>query len=135
MSENLDLVRSINADWERGDFSAVEWADPEIEFSIVGGPSPTSGAGLTEGAKAMSGFLDPWKEFRSEAEEIRELDCNRVLMLSHPVAGRGRTSGLELEQMMPRGGATLFEIRDGKVTRLISYWDRDDALADLGLAE
>jgi hypothetical protein len=76
-------------------------------------------------------FLSAWKEFRTEVDEYRELDDARVLVLVS-YRGRGKTSGLELEQMRQKG-AGLFHVRRGKVTRLGLYWVRENALADLGL--
>jgi ketosteroid isomerase-like protein len=130
--ENVELVRSIYADWERGDFSSAEWAHPEIEFVIAEGPTARSWTGLAGMAEGYRDFLSAWEEWRVEAEEICEIDGERVLVLSH-FGGRGKTSGLELGTRMK--GAELFHVREGKVTRLILYGVREHVLADLGLSE
>jgi ketosteroid isomerase-like protein len=131
-SANVDLVRSIYAAWERGDFSSTEWAHPEIEYVIADGPEPGSWTGLAGMAEAMRSILSAWEEFRGEAEEYRELDDERVLVLTRR-SGRGKTSGLELGKMRAKG-AQLFHVRGGKVTRFVTYWEGEGALADLGLA-
>ena len=43
--ENVEVVRSICAAWDRGDYSSVAWADPDIEFVTADGPSPGSWRG------------------------------------------------------------------------------------------
>jgi ketosteroid isomerase-like protein len=129
---NLDLVHSILAAWERGDFSSAEWAHPEIEFVIADGPAPGSWTGRPGLAEGWRSFLSAWEDWRGEAEEYRELDGERVLVLLN-ASGRGKTSGLDLGQMRAKG-ANLFHFRGGKVTRLVVYLDTECALADLGLA-
>jgi hypothetical protein len=66
-------VRSIYAAWERGDFSSVEWVHPEIEFVRLDGPHPDRSKGPTGMAKSWRGFLSAWEEFRTEADEYREI--------------------------------------------------------------
>jgi ketosteroid isomerase-like protein len=131
-SANLDLVRSIYADWERGDFSSAEWADPEIEYVMADGPSPGRWKGLGGMAQGFRDIMDVWAEVRIDVDEYHELDGERVLVLLDR-SGRGRASGLEIGQMRTKG-AHLFHVRGGKVTRFVFYWDRERALADLGLA-
>ena len=131
MSENLDLVRSIYADWERGDFSSAEWADPETEYVFTDGPGPGSWTGLAQMAEAPCDCVSAWKDWYAGAEEYRELDDERVLVLCDP-RGRGKTSGVELQTARAKA-ATLLRIRSGKVVALTWYFDRDRALADLGV--
>jgi ketosteroid isomerase-like protein len=128
--ENVELVRSIYAAWERGDYSSTDWAHPEIESVSADGPAPGSWKGLAGMAKATRDFLSSWEGYRPEVDEYREFDDGRVLVLSRFHA-RGKKSGLELQTK----GASLFHIQDGKVTRVVRYWDRERALADLGLKE
>src|SRR5262245_51159998 len=78
--ENVDLLRSIYAVWERGDYSSDEWADPEIETVIADGPTPGRWTGVAGAAACWSDFLNAWEEYRSEVEEYREIDDERVLV-------------------------------------------------------
>jgi hypothetical protein len=55
MSENLDLVRAIFADWERGDFSRTEWAHSQIEYVIADGLQP----GVWMGVASM---VERWRD-------------------------------------------------------------------------
>jgi ketosteroid isomerase-like protein len=128
--ENLELVRSIYADWERGDFRSSEWAHPEIEFAFADGPEPGCWTGVDAMSRRYREWLSGFKDFRAAPERYVPVDDQRILVLVHNVA-RGRTSGIALDQ---RSVANFFEIRDGRVTRLVLYWDRARALADLGLA-
>jgi ketosteroid isomerase-like protein len=133
VSENLDLVRSIYADWERGDFHRTDWADSEIEFAFVGGPNPGGWTGLAGLAEGVRQWMNAWEDVRVEMEGYRELDDGRVLVLTG-ARGRGKRSGLDLGEVGTHH-ANLWHIREAKVTRLGVYWDIDRALADLGLGE
>jgi ketosteroid isomerase-like protein len=130
MSANLDLVRSIYADWERGDFSRVDWAHPEIEFMFADGPEPGRWVGLAGMSKAFGEWLSPWEDFRVEVAECRAVGDERVLAMIRR-GGRGKTSQLDVEG----AGALVFHLRESEVTRLVLYNDRERALADLGLEE
>jgi ketosteroid isomerase-like protein len=103
---NLDLVRSIYAAWERGDFSSAEWAHREIEYVVADGPSPGSWLGLAGMANATREFLSAWDENRVEAvDEYRELDGKRVLVLFH-AGGRGKRSRVDMGQISKGGRAS-----------------------------
>jgi ketosteroid isomerase-like protein len=129
---NVELVRSICAAWEHGDFRPTDWAHPDIEFVIADGPSPGSWTGLEGLADSWRDFLSAWSGVRQNTEEYRELDDERVLVLTR-LNARGKTSGVEVGLMTTKQ-AGLFHVRDGKVTRLIYYLDRERAFAELGVA-
>jgi hypothetical protein len=130
VSEKLNLVRSIYANWERGDWSVSTWADPDIEFVIADGPDPASCNGLLAMAAAWREFLAAWSGYSIAADEYRELDDERVFVLLH-AGGEGKASGLVIPGEV--AGANLFHVRGGLVKRLVVYFDHRHALGDLGI--
>jgi hypothetical protein len=97
----------------------------------MGGPDPGSGTGIAGMAVGWGDFLSAWEDVQVEAENYRELDSARILVLVR-FRGRGTTSGLEIGRTGAKG-AHLFEVSGGRVIGFTAHFDRERALADLGL--
>jgi ketosteroid isomerase-like protein len=100
---------------------------------IADGPTPATFTGLPALADGMRDLLSVWQDARVTVAEYRELDHERVLVLLR-YSGRGKTSGIELDTLSTLG-ADLVQVQDGKVVRIVKYYDLDRAFADLGLEE
>ena len=132
--ENVELSGRVTDAFNRHDPEAMvalcdpkcEWL-PAIEAEVEGEPVVYLGHdGLRQYFKDVA---ESFEEYRFDVSECRDLGT-RVLLLGR-LSARGRGSGVELASDL----AALFHVRDGKVTRFVAYWDRDRALADLGLSE
>jgi ketosteroid isomerase-like protein len=125
-AENVEVVRKVLDEWNRGDVQALlgrtsedlEW-HPALVESVEGG--------VFRGHDGFREFLrdwtSTWESWELEAEEIRELG-EQVLVLTR-VHAKGRGSGVVLDQSF----AHLFEFREGLICRAQTFFDRDEALA------
>lgn len=126
-SPNLELVRSIYSQWERGEYRSNDWADPQIEFVFADGPMPGTWTGLDGMATAWRAWLSSWEDFRQAAIDFRELDDERVVV-RFQASGRGRISGVELERLSG-AGAGVFHVRGGRVVKFVVHLDGTKAPA------
>lgn len=127
--ENVELVRSIVADWARGDYSSVGWADLEIEFTMPGSFVVTRG--IEAMGRRWGEFLSAWEHLATVPEDFIDAGGDRVLVLVR-FEGRGRTSGIPVETFL---GGQLFTVKKGKIVRLATYSYRQDAFEAAGLPD
>ena len=134
MSEkNVEIVRRLYASWERGDLQTADFFDVEVEHSRIGSELPGINGdwrGIEAFGVALADYIDALADLHIEAERVIDLGGERVLVLSRQTA-RGKTSGLRFD----REFGDLFTLRDGKVLRYVSYWDRAEALEAAGLSK
>jgi ketosteroid isomerase-like protein len=126
------LRRAISAFNEHGFASeeALSFFDEAVVFEEPPEqPAPRVARGLGEAARVFGGFDEAWETHTSEPEEFRVVDDERVLVLSlEHFKGR---DGIELTQ--PCGN--LFTLRNEKIVRLQSFWERETALRAAGLKQ
>jgi ketosteroid isomerase-like protein len=128
--ENLEIVQRYLDHWnETGDFP---WAEihPDAVFVIDPG-SFVAGAyrrhdGLRDLLRLTAEVFD---EFRYEVDDM--VDAGDSVVVLGRICGRGVQSGATGTQH----GALVFRIRGGLVVAYRSYFDRSEALVDVGLGE
>jgi ketosteroid isomerase-like protein len=129
--ENVEVVRAMFEHWARGEFPP-EFIDPDIVHTRIGAQTPDMEGewrGLEAFSRSFAQYLSAFSDLAIKADEIIDLD-NRVLVLSRQTA-LGKSSGVPIDHEL----GDLFTLRGGKIVRYDSYWDRDEALRTVGLAE
>jgi ketosteroid isomerase-like protein len=128
MSEaNVEVVKAIFTAWGRGDFSSVDWADPEIEFTIPG-PDRRTYHGIESMGHAWSEWLGAFDEFGVVAQAFR--DAGDKVVVEQVFRGKGKASGIPIDETT---GAAVLTLRDGKVVRFEGHMSLEAALASAGL--
>jgi ketosteroid isomerase-like protein len=144
--ENVGLIRSIYDMLPAGDFAALlddeeataevtaaleQFVDREVEVSLFG-PSYTQ---IRETSRGIDGYAALWRDwlrpfhsYRIELERMIDLG-DRVLVLTRASA-RVEPGSPEIVN----AGATIFGVREGRVTTVDSFLDRDEALGAAGLS-
>jgi ketosteroid isomerase-like protein len=131
--ENLETVRRIYAEWERGDMNAgVELFDPEIVFEsyMPDAAERVVANGLDGVAAFMREFLRHWTDYRLRGDEFRAIGEDKVLVTGHQSA-LGRHSGVSVEGPT----CSVWTFRDGKIVGLLFDPDKEAALEAAGLSE
>jgi ketosteroid isomerase-like protein len=124
---NVEVVKAIFRDWERGDFTSVDWADPEIEFTIPG-PDRHVHRGIESMARAWADWLGVFDDLSIVGAAF--YDADDKVVVEQIFRGTGKGSGIPIDEIR---GATVVTLRDGKVIRFEGHVTLEEALASAGI--
>jgi ketosteroid isomerase-like protein len=129
-NENVEMARAALDALNRGDLDAmVKDASPDFKFDFSRAVGPQRGTfGRDELAGLFGEFDEPWESVRREADEFIEAGEQVVTPLTSHHRGR---DGIELQARI----ALVWTFRDGALTRLTFYQERQEALEAAGLRE
>ena len=133
--DNVDLVATAIEVFNRRDIAAlVDRSEGDLEIVSALTAANLGGSTYRGETQAWTDYFaamdETWQEWKIEGVELRDAGDDRVACLCHLV-GRGKASGVPVE----RAVGIVFRIRDGKLWRIRSYLDPDEALEAVDLSE
>jgi ketosteroid isomerase-like protein len=129
--DGTDLVALLH---DQAAFQAVASAvEPFLKPDFI---LETRMLGLRETYTGMEGlrqawldWLEPWSSYFDEFQDAVDLG-NRVMLVGHH-RGKRRDSDAEVEMF----AAAIYTVEDGKVSHVVYYADRAEAIEAAGLSE
>jgi ketosteroid isomerase-like protein len=129
--ENVEIVRSAIAAWNRGDMDAVRGAYDEaaiIVRTVEGWPEP----GPIVGRDAVMRFFASLRETYSDEDTVVGLsftDARDRVVVRQIWQAKGRGPDMDMDV------TAVFTLRDARIFLLEYFWDHADALKAVGLVE
>ena len=129
--ENVEKARDFIDAYNRRDFdAAVESFDPEIEWVLPERQSSDSCRGPDEIRRFWEGLDETFEELRLDPQEF--VDAGDQVATRLRYYGRGKRSGIEIEEVMYHQVATF---RAGSLVRMEYFGEWSEALEAVGLSE
>jgi ketosteroid isomerase-like protein len=128
--ENVDMVRASVDAWNRGDWdAALKDGAPTFEYDFSRSVGPGRAVySLDQMRGWFKEFDESWESSRIEVDEFIEAGEHVVTPNTIYVQGR---DGIEVQAR----GPFVWTIRDGSITRLCFYQERQEAIEAAGLPE
>jgi ketosteroid isomerase-like protein len=121
---NVEIAQQFLQACSRGELDqALADADPEIVWN-------PSQEGETRGVDAVRATMERWETAFEDLELTSEetIEAGDRVVVKTYVSGRGRGSGVDVDSR----SYMVWTIRDGKVTRMDEFTEREDALEAVG---
>jgi ketosteroid isomerase-like protein len=128
---SADKVEIVRRFWDaiviRREFDeAVQYVHADAEFDWSDSRAPYAGVyrGAAEGRQLWATWLEAWEVWVPQITEAIEIDPETAVIVTS-VEARGQGSGVTVRA----GGASLWQVRDGKIAYARLFQSKEEALA------
>ena len=143
--ENVEIVRSTFEPFDGVNLAAIDWSaevirealgraySPDIELTTLAIPLGLDVSDSYRGLDGVVEYLRTWLEPFSEyhLKNLDYVDAGECVLVPSRQWGVGRGSGARVELEL----TTLYEVRDGRITRVHQYDTMAEALEAAGPRE